>query len=64
MAPALFFCIDVSPGAVQSGATTSACEAIARTLDSIPQPQRTLVVGGCASSIHLTDSLKAPGFKS
>ena len=26
MAPALFFCIDVSPGAVQSGATTSACE--------------------------------------
>ena len=43
MAPALFFCVDVSLAAVQSGATTSAVEAIARTLDAVPEPARTLV---------------------
>ena len=53
MSPALFFCIDVSTAAIASGATTSACEAIVRTLDSVPQPQRTLV-GLCTfdSTIH------------
>ena len=37
----------------QSGATTSAVEAIARTLDSVPEPKRTLV-GICTydSVIH------------
>ena len=35
MAPALFFLVDVNPVAVQTGATTSACEAILRTLDAI-----------------------------
>jgi len=47
MAPALFFVIDVNPVAVQTGATTSACEAIARTLAAIPEQHRTLV-GICA----------------
>ena len=53
MAPALFFCVDVSLAAVQSGATTSAVEAIARTLDAVPEPSRTLV-GICTydSVIH------------
>jgi len=37
MAPALFFLVDVNPVAVQTGATTSACEAILRTLDAIPE---------------------------
>ena len=43
MSPALFFCVDVSPRAVETGATTSAIEAIARTLDTVPNPDRTLV---------------------
>jgi protein transport protein SEC24 len=43
MSPALFFCVDVSPRAVETGATTSAIEAIARTLDAVPDPDRTLV---------------------
>ncbi len=47
MVPALFFLIDVNPVAVQTGATTSACEAILRTLDAVPEPERTLV-GICA----------------
>ena len=53
MAPALMFCVDVSPAAVQSGATTSACEAIARTLDAVPHADRTLV-GLCTfdATIH------------
>ena len=60
MAPALFFCVDVNPAAVQSGATTSACEAIARTLDSVPDPARTLVgmctFDSCAHFYKLTGS--------
>ena len=60
MAPALFFCVDVNPAAVQSGATTSACEAIARTLDSVPEPARTLVgictFDSCAHFYKLTGS--------
>ena len=53
MAPALIFCVDVSLAAVQSGATTSAVEAIARTLDAVPEQTRTLV-GICTydSVIH------------
>ena len=47
MAPALFFLVDVNPVAVQTGATTSACEAITRTLDAVPEQSRTLV-GICA----------------
>ena len=59
MAPALFFLVDVNPVAVQTGATTSACEAILRTLDAIPERARTLV-GLCAfdSACHF---FKFPG---
>jgi len=59
MAPALFFLVDVNPVAVQTGATTSACEAILRTLDAIPEQRRTLV-GICAfdSACHF---FKFPG---
>ena len=40
MQPAVFFVIDVSPAAVQSGVTASACEAVLRTLDSVPHAVR------------------------
>ena len=64
MAPALMFCIDVSLAAVQSGATTSAVEAIARTLDSVPEPKRTLV-GICTYDsvihfYHMHDGMATP----
>ena len=59
MAPAVFFCVDVNPHAVQTGATTSACEAILRTLDSIPHPERTLV--GLCTFDHAAHFYKFPG---
>ena len=43
MRPSYFFVIDVSPSAVQSGVTVSACEVISRTLDNIQ--------GGDAASV-------------
>ena len=49
---------------VQSGATTSAVEAIARTLDSVPEPRRTLV-GICTYDsvihfYHMHDGMATP----
>ena len=48
----------------QSGATTSAVEAIARTLDSVPEPKRTLV-GICTYDsvihfYHMHDGMATP----
>jgi len=55
---------DRSPLSAQSGATTSAVEAIARTLDSVPEPKRTLV-GICTYDsvihfYHMHDGMATP----
>ena len=52
------------PPYTQSGATTSAVEAIARTLDSVPEPKRTLV-GICTYDsvihfYHMHDGMATP----
>ncbi len=53
MSPSYLFLIDVTAHAIQSGVTTSACEVIARTLDSIPgQEHVTVGIATVDSAIH------------
>ena len=53
MAPAYLFLIEVTAQAIQSGVTTSACEVILRTLDSIQGAEHALVsIATVDSSIH------------
>jgi len=53
MSPSYLFLIDVTAQSLQSGLTTSACEVISRTLDSIPGQECTTVgIATFDSAIH------------